>query len=243
MRANNHAHTIWKLVVILLGMSVIVDAASANDYSSTADFEIEDDFNDGDVTSATNGGVWEFGDQQSGDIFSASNGDLVIAGGDRFVDAHITSFDGIAIGGRAEWSFRARMRVDSGTFAGVGTTLNNHAALTPGGLRVGTGSDNTTEPIPFSYIGEDVVIQMDAVDSQLTGHVWKFGEFDTTYKKVSWRYTPRETLPNFGVNNFDAFASATFYKAWISTEPIPVPEPSAYLIFVAGLAFALRIRR
>ena len=214
-----------------ISLLILVFASLTATLSGTVngqDFIYHETFDDADVTSDSDGGVWNFEQfGSSGNTMDASSGDLVF-NSHRFVDAYLTSFDSVPVEERTEWSFRARVTVQSGTFAAVGTRVFNHAALTPDGLRVGTNEDNSTKPLPYSYYGEEFLIQMDAFDSVLTGFVWKEGD-PTSLVQHSYPYVPTPTLPNFGVNG-----DVIFHEAWVSTTPLSVPEPST--LPLAGLA-------
>lgn len=212
------------ILSLVIGLSSTVVYAQDN-------FVHHDNFDDGDVTDATQGGVWQQVNLPPGTTMDASSGDLVFNTENGFTDAALVSFNGDSVRVRGEWSFRARMTVYDGTFAAVGTTAFSHAGLIPaidgeiGRLRVGTRDNNSSVPLGYSYFDQEVMIQLDAFDGMLTGHVWKPDDFVESYRSHSRPYLIERSQPNFGVNGTnDQPGHVSYHEAWVSTTPLPVPS-------------------
>ena len=243
MLGNGNGFVGFRSMVLLGWMTAAFGIGTAN----AQDFIYHDDFNDGDVSGATDGGHWVLPDEFSspGSTMDASSGDLVFNSERGFMLAHLESFNGVPVPERTEWSVRARMTVHNSVFTAVGTRALNHAALTSNGrLQVGTNFDRVFAPLPYPFFDEEVLIQMDAFDGEVKGTVWKDGDLASPVE-ISKSYTPELTLPAFGVGGSGLPGNATIHEAWISMTPIPIviPEPSTLALVGLCLAALLGLRQ
>ena len=203
-------------------------------------FPFHDNFDDGVINDASNGGFWNPTILPAGASINASSGDVVITS-NSFTMPELTRIDGMRVPSRTEWSFRARMTIEEGaTFAGVGTAAFDSAAVvfergTPE-LRVRSSTSRQYEQIPFPVFGEELFVQMDAFDGQLTGSLWPASD---PALRVSSQNTYQATLtrPSFGSSG----GSVTFHEVWIDT--VPIPEPAGLSLALAAMLPLLCFRR
>jgi len=228
-----------QLRVITRCMNVLVAVVIGVIPAAAQDFFLHDNFNDGDITAASAGGIWQLRNPAPGATLDASSGDLVVDSPNGFSLVPLISADGLSIERRSEWSFRARMTVDLRGFAGVGTDVFNHAALRDGLLRGGTDNiEINTVPMRYDYLGQEVFLQMDAFNSQVVASVWKAGDPDSLVQ-TSRPYLPTNTIPAAGVGSGGIPGRATYHEVWISSSPLGViPEPSSFALALCAFVIA-----
>ncbi|MCA9214040.1 MAG: hypothetical protein KDB27_13300 [Planctomycetales bacterium] len=143
----------------------------------------------------------------------------------------LTRIDGERVDRRSEWSFRARVTLDEivgrdNVFFAVGTSLYHHAGIreTIDGdnfLRAGICNGDVCETpnieVPYSYLGEEVLVQYDGFGDEIIGTVWKDGNSDSQVQ-VEHFFPLSDTFPAIALAN----GSATIHELWISSEPIPI---------------------
>lgn len=196
-----------------------------------------DTFDDGSITNGV-GGKWQ---RQFGHgIVDLTNGELHVTTNSGFEGVLLQEFDGQPVTSSREWSFRALMTIHSGNFAGVGTSVFNHAALMGNSLRAGTDAfDTTLGVLPahlYPYLGEQIFVQMDAFDNKIIATAWREGEEDSLFR-VERPYSPTNAVPDLGLGgNGSDHADVTFHEVWISDRPIPIPEPGAISMAILGAA-------
>lgn len=202
-----------------------------------------DSFDDADVANGI-GGKWSL--QFGHGALDVSSGDLRVTTNSSFEGILLGEFMGEQVQSRNQWSVAARMTVNSGSFAGVGTSAFNHAAVWGNRLRAGTNEgDVNTGVLPESlspYLGEEILIQMDAFDDVIVGKLWREGDKQNEFV-VSHSYSPASSFPDLGLGgNGSPFTDVTFHEVWISDQPIiDVPEPSSFVVAALGVgALAFR---
>lgn len=220
-------NSVWLPVALLVCLNLApVTSALGQDL-----FPFHDNFDDRVINDSSNGGFWNPTILPNGASINASTGDVVITS-TSFTMPELIRIDGTLVRSDTEWSIRARMTIEEGaTFAGVGTSAFDHAAFyhergTPE-LRVGSSASLEYRQIPFPVFGEELIVQMDAFDGQITGSIWPI---DEPALRVELQATnrPTSTRPSFG-----AVGSATFHEVWIDT--VPIPEPSSVALALTAI--------
>ena len=181
------------------------------------DFIYHDDFNDGELKSP---GRWY--KYEGPGTADATTGDFVIESPSAWSMWSLSHIDDERLRPRSEWSFRAKINMED-VFLAIGTNVYHHAGLWEENgesiLRAGTGGNGprSTTIVPYPLVEEDLFLQMDSFDGDITASVWKEGDPDSLIQHSHF-YDPVNVRPSFGVNG----GSATFYEIWISTSPLPI---------------------
>lgn len=143
----------------------------------------------------------------------------------------LTRIDGERVDRRSEWSFRARVTLDEivgrdNVFFAVGTSVYHHAGIREtidginflrAGICNGDVCETTNIEVPYSYLGEEVLVQYDGFGDEIIGSVWKDGDPDSQVQ-VEHFFPLSDTFPAIAL----ARGSATIHELWISSEPIPI---------------------
>ena len=195
------------------------------------EFDFFDNFDDGDISSGSDGfalsqcASW----MVTRSSISAESGDLVVeseANGSSpngWIGWCATRFSGEQIPRRDEWSVRMLATVHDGEIYVGALPSEQHVGIMDNGATISVGTtaiDDITsrhEPMPYSFYGDQLYFQMDSFDGIVTGSIWQNGNPNS---RLQFRhpYEPSATGPGFGIVQ----GTTTFHELRVSSEPIPI---------------------
>ncbi len=205
---NACSSTILLIVFVSCSVTLLATAGNAQSTSILDTFEDGDLFDDNPVSWISEWGQTTLMDNSL--VLSRAGGDGAIAK--------------MQVEPRTNWSIRSQVRLNSGSFIGLGIDDWAWMGAQPNGyLTLGIGDNEwVTLFVPLNPMQEDIMVQFESTDSMIRAWAWSLDSPMPEEPQLQMAAAMRPSLPMVWARDLDhaIFAEGLFRFVQVSTEPI-----------------------